>query len=196
VDEKLKPLIKLAKEGVVELFFVDASHFVMGGFAGTLWSRVRCFVKTACGRSRYNVLGALNFCGKKVTTVTNDTYISAEQVVLLMQRLLFQYKDKVLALILDNAAYQRCEKVREYAKEHGIGLIFLPPYSPNLNLIERFWKLVKAKVLNAAYHGTFEEFKRTIDDCVSGSDGKHKKETASLIFENFQLFTDVFIPAA
>jgi hypothetical protein len=126
----------------------------LGGFAGTLWSRVRCSVKTACGRSRYNVLGALNFCGKKVTTVTNDTYISAEQVV---------------ALVLDNAAYQRCGKVTEYAKEHGIGLIFLPPYSPNLNLI---------------------------DDGVSGSKGKYKKETDSLISENVQLFTDVFIPAA
>jgi transposase len=196
VEEKLKPLIKAAKEGVIELFFVDASHFVMGGFAGTLWSRVRCFVKTACGRSRYNVLGALNFCRKKVTTVTNETYISAEQVVLLMKRLLAEYKGKRLTLVLDNAAYQRCKKATEYAKERGIELIFLPPYSPNLNLIERFWKLVKAKVLNAAYHGTFEEFKRTIDDCVSGSNGKHKKETASLISENFQLFTDVFIPAA
>jgi transposase len=196
VEEKLKPLIKLAKEGVIELFFVDASHFVMGGFAGTLWSRVRCFVKTACGRSRYNVLGALNFCGKKVTTVTNDTYISAEQVVALMKKLLAEYKDKTLALVLDNAAYQRCGKVTEYAKEHGIGLIFLPPYSPNLNLTERFWKPVKSKALNAACRGTFEEFMRTIDDCVSGSKGKYKKETASLISENFQLFTDVFIPAA
>jgi hypothetical protein len=55
---------------------------------------------------------------------------------------------------------------------------------------------VKSKVLNAAYHGTFEDFKRTIDDCVSGSEGKYKKETASLISENFQLFADVFIPAA
>jgi hypothetical protein len=82
-EENLKPLVKPAKERVIELFFVDASHFVMGGFAGTLWSRVRCFVKTACGRSRYTVLGALNFYGKKVTTVTNDTYISAEQVVML-----------------------------------------------------------------------------------------------------------------
>jgi transposase len=196
VEEKVKPLIKLAREGCIELFFVDASHFVMGGFAGTLWSRVRCFVKTACGRSRYNVLGALNFCGKNVTTVTNDTYISAEQVVALMKKLLVEYKDKALALVLDNAAYQRCGKVTEYAREHGIGLIFLPPYSPNLNLIERFWKLVKSKVLNAAYHGTFEEFRRAIDDCVSGSEGKYKKEKASLISENFQLFADVFIPAA
>jgi transposase len=113
-----------------------------------------------------------------------------------MKRLLAEYKNKTLALVLDNAAYQRCGKVTEYAREHGIGLIFLPPYSPNLNLIERFWKLVKAKVLNAAYHGTFEDFKRTIDDCISGSNRKHKKETASLISENFQLFTDVFIPAA
>jgi transposase len=113
---------------------------------------------------------------------------------MLMDRLLAEYKDKALALVLDNAAYQRCGKVREYAKEHGIGLIFLPPYSPNL--IERFWKLVKSKVLNAAYHGTFEEFKRTIDGCVSGLEGKYKEETASLISENFQLFADVFIPAA
>jgi transposase len=164
----------------------------MGGFAGTLWSRVRCFARTACGRKRYSVLGALNFRGKKGRTVTNDTYISAERVVMLMKRLLVKYKNKALALVLDNAAYQRCEKAREYAKEHGIGLIFLPSYS--LNRIERFWKLVKGKALNAAYHETFEDFKRTIDECISGS--KHKKEMASLISENFQLFTDVFIPAA
>jgi transposase len=47
---------------------------------------------------------------------------------------LAEYKDKALALVLDNAAYQRWGKVTEYAKEQGIGLIFLPPYSPNLNL--------------------------------------------------------------
>jgi transposase len=83
-----------------------------------------------------------------------------------MGKVLAEYKDKALALVWDNAAYQRCGKVTEYAKEHGIGLIFLPPYSPNLKLIERFWKLVKAKELNAAYHGTFEDFKRGIDTCV------------------------------
>jgi transposase len=180
-EDKLKPQIKPAKEGFIELFFMEASHFVMGGFMGTLWIRVRCFVKTACRRSRYNVPVALNFCGKKVTTVTNDTYISAEQAVMLMTRLLAEYKDKTLAPVLDNAAYQRCGKVTDFAKEHGIGLIFLPPYSANLNLIERFWKPVKSKVLNAAYHGTFEDFKRAIDDCVSGSNSTYKKELDSLV---------------
>jgi hypothetical protein len=96
VEDKLKPLIKLAKEGGIALFFVDASHFVRGGFAGTLWSRARGFVRTACGRNRYTVLGALNFCGKKVTTVTNDAYISAEPEVTRMGKVLAAYKDKAL----------------------------------------------------------------------------------------------------
>jgi transposase len=87
-------------------------------------------------------------------------------------------------------------KVTEYAKEYGIGLIFLPPYSPNLNLIERLWKLVKAEVLNAAYHGTFEDFKRAIDGCITETEGKHKKKVSTLITENFQPFTDVYVPAA
>jgi hypothetical protein len=79
VEEKLKPLIKQAQEGFIELFFVDAFHFVKGGFGWTLWRRVRCFEKTASGRSQYNVQGALNFCGKNVTTVTNGTYSTSTQ---------------------------------------------------------------------------------------------------------------------
>jgi transposase len=97
----------------------------------------------------------------------------------------------LLALIMDNASYQKCALVREYAEAHGIRLRFLPTYSLNLNLIERYWKLVKLEVLNAAYHGTFGEFKETIDRCISDPEGKHAKKVASLITDNFQLFTDV-----
>jgi transposase len=64
---------------------------------------------------------------------------------MLMTRLLAEYKGKALTLVLDNAAYQRREKVTEHAKEHGIGL--LPPYSPNLNLIERFRVFARALTL-------------------------------------------------
>jgi len=61
VDNVLMPLIAKAKDGAVELFFMDASHFVMGGFPGRVWSLVRRYIKTASGRKRYNVLGALKF---------------------------------------------------------------------------------------------------------------------------------------
>ena len=52
LDNKLRPLIVLAKKGAAELFFMDASHFVMGGFAGRLWSVFRRYVKTSSGRQQ------------------------------------------------------------------------------------------------------------------------------------------------
>jgi hypothetical protein len=57
----------------------------MGGFVGHLWSKVRCFLKTSAGKSRY--MGAFNFMTKKVETITNDTYITAEQVIMLIDKL-------------------------------------------------------------------------------------------------------------
>ena len=61
--------------------FLDGAHFVMGcDFLGYIYGKTRRFIKTFSGRKRYNVLGALNFVTKKVTTVTNDTYITAAEV--------------------------------------------------------------------------------------------------------------------
>ena len=85
LGDKLLPLIESAKNGLIELFFLDASHFVMGGFAGRVWSVVRRYVKTASGRKRYNVLGALNFISKKIETVTNDSYITSTQVIEMLE---------------------------------------------------------------------------------------------------------------
>jgi len=62
----LHPLMKQAKDGVIELLFVDASHFVMGcDYLGSVYGFVRRFIRTGPGRKRYNVLGALNFVTKK-----------------------------------------------------------------------------------------------------------------------------------
>ena len=61
--------IEKAKAGLLELFFMDASHFVMGGVPGRLWGKVRYWIKTGSGRKRFNVLGALNFVSKKIETI-------------------------------------------------------------------------------------------------------------------------------
>ena len=139
-----------AKAGKVKLFFVDASHFVMGGFSGFLWTKTRRYVQTACGRQRYNVLGALDFVTKKVETITNSTYITATEVIALIDKLFTTYAGLPIKLVMDNARYQHCKAVIEYAASLGVELIFLPTYSPNLNLIERLWKFAKAQVLNRA----------------------------------------------
>lgn len=186
LKDTLKPLIDQAKEGMVELFFVDASHFVMGGFAGRVWSVVRKYVKTASGRKRYNVLGALNFVSKKIESVVNDSYITSVQVVEMLEKLAKLYT-KPIKIILDNARYQRCALVMEKAAQLGIELVFLPTYSPNLNLIERVWKIVKSKVLNSAYHETFENFCNKIFECVDTLHEKCSGEMASSITENFQI---------
>jgi transposase len=192
IENTLQPLIERAKTGVIHLFFVDVSHFVMGGFVGHLWSKVRCFVKTSSSRSRYNVLGALNFITKKVETITHDTYITAEQVIMLIDKLVARYTSGVIHLVLDNTRYQHCKRVEDYAASKKVELVFLPTYSPNLNLIERLWKFVKSEVLNAAYYGSFDGFKRSIDGCIGETDKKHLGRINTLISKNIQQFSKVF----
>lgn len=166
---------------------MDASHFVMGGFAGRVWSTVRKYVRTASGRSRQNVLGALNFVTKQVETVTNTTYITSVQVVELLEKLAQKHIGAPIKVILDNAAYQRCNFVKENAQRLGIDLIYLPTYSPNLNLIERIWKFVKGKVLNAVYHDTFAVFCDKITDLVSHLHEDYEIDMASLISSKFHI---------
>jgi hypothetical protein len=91
LNEILTPALEKAKAGLIELFFVDASHFVMGGLPARLWGKVRLWVKTSSGRKRYNVLGALNFVSKKLETIENDSYITSIQVVKLLEKLALTY---------------------------------------------------------------------------------------------------------
>ena len=125
-----------AKKGEIVLLFVDAAHFIMGNtHLGSIWCRVRRFISTYSGRVRYNVLGALNFVTKKMTTVTNAEYITATQVIELLDKLASEYASLPIYLILDNAKYQKCKIVQDHTKSLNINLEFLPSYSPNLNLI-------------------------------------------------------------
>jgi transposase len=188
LTETLTPAIEKAKAGRIHLFFMDASHFVMGGTVGRLWGKVRLWVKTGAGRKRYNVLGALNFVSKKIETVTNDTYITSVQVVELLEILAERYVGKPIAIILDNASYQRCKLVTDKAAELGIDLLFLPSYSPNLNLIERAWKFVKASVLNAVYIDTFDEYRNRISSFIDNIEVDNSDMMDSLITEKFQMF--------
>ena len=103
------------------------------------------------GRQRFNVLGALDAISHQLVTVTNHTYINAHSVCQLMQKLRLLTPERPIVLILDNARYQKCALVWLLASELNIELLYLPPYSPNLNLIERLWKFVKKKCLYSIY---------------------------------------------
>lgn len=173
------------------LLFMDASHFVHGcDFLGGVYSKARRFVRTFSGRQRYNVLGAINLATKKVHTVANTTYITASEICQMLMSLASEYAGKKIHVVLDNARYQKCEAVTALAHELKIDLVYLPPYSPNLNLIERLWKFAKGK-LRVKYYSDFTAFKDSIDSIIDNMDKGFKEQISSLISEKVQLFDDL-----
>lgn len=194
-DEQLQPRLSEAKEGKREVYFVDAAHFVLGAFLGYLWSFVRVFVRTPSGRQRFNVLGALNAVSKELITIVNDTYITSIQVCELLHKIAESTK-KPITLVLDNARYQRCKLVMGLAEELNIELLFLPPYSPNLNLIERLWKLVKKECLYSMYYENFALFKNSISNFLQNMNKTHQDKLDSLLTLKFQLFSEEQIKSA
>jgi transposase len=190
LDEKLKPRLESAKKREQLVYFVDAAHFVLGSFLGYLWCVVRIFISTSSGRSRYNVLGAIDAITHQVITVCNDAYINACSVCELLNKIRENAGNKIpITLVLDNARYQKCALVTELAAKLSIELLFLPSYSPNLNLIERLWKWVKKDCLNCKYYKSFDEFKESINQSLlKVTKIENKKEMDSLLALNFQLF--------
>jgi transposase len=162
---------------------------VLAAFVAIVWCFERTFVKTAPGRFRLNVIGAVNAISKDITARYNTTYITAETVVELLERIAKEYAGLPIHVFLDNARYQHCQFVKDAAIRLGIVLEFLPTYSPNLNLIERLWKFVKAEVLAANYFPDAKSFQNAIIDFLNQLHRKKmKKELHTRLSNNFQLF--------
>jgi transposase len=145
LEQDLVPRLEEAQKCKRVVYFVDAVHFVHGAFIACLWCLPRIFIPTPSGRSRYNVLGAIDAITHSFISICNTTYINAESVCELLIKIAAKHlQTKVpITLVLDNAKYQHCDYVKNKAKELGIELLFLPSYSPNLNIIERLWKWTK-----------------------------------------------------
>ena len=190
-DSTLKPLMDKAADGKGTLLFLDASHFVMGcGYLGFIYGKVRRFVKSFSGRMRYNVLGAADFVTKEVVTVTNDTYITATEVCEILRKVSTKYTGKAIHIVLDNAKYQKCKAVQDLAVELCIDLVYIPPYSPNLNLIERLWKFVKGE-LRSKYYDDFKVFCGRIDQIIASTSTNNKDKISKLIGVKVQFFDDL-----
>ena len=160
----------------------------MGAFLGFVWCFERVFVRAPSGRKRFNVLAALNAITHEIITVTNDSYINALSVCELLRKLAALNLSIPITLVLDNARYQKCQIVQDLAKSLDIELLYLPSYSPNLNLIERLWKFVKKQCLYSKYYENFTLFQEAISTCVENAHITNKKELDSLLTLRFQSF--------
>ena len=140
------------------------------------------------GRQRLNINGAVDI-DTLTPVIRYDDTINADSTIALFRQVEARHPTaRVIPVICDNARYYRSRKVREHLQNSRIELIFLPPYSPNLNLIERYWKFFKKKALYDRYYETFDEFKAACSDFFKKS-ASYVDELRSLLVENFQIIS-------
>ena len=190
LEAALEPRIKEAAQGKRALLFMDAAHFVWQLYIGVLWCIRRIFIPSASGRARVNVLGAYDPIKNKLIKIVNRSYITSSQVIKLLERIRAVYRGQVVSIVLDNARYQRCNAVKEKASALNIELLFLPTYSPNLNLIERLWRFVKKECLYSKYYKTANEFETAIENCLGEVNSVKKHKVKGLMTLKFQLFSN------
>ena len=145
-------------------------------------------LKSNTGRERININGALNPRNHDVI-FREDKSINAESTIGLFGQIEEKYPNAPnIYCIADNAKYYKNKDVTAYLNTSRIRLLFLPPYSPNLNLIERLWKFVKKKRCNNTYYEKFADFKTAILTFLENI-GDEEEELRTLLTENFRIIT-------
>lgn len=145
-------------------------------------------LKTNSGRNRRTILGAYSPDEQDLMSLEGRESCDAERVAQLLEKIRAANPGKRLLIVLDNAPYTHAAPVRDAAKRLRLQLLYLPAYSPNLNLIERFWKFLKRKVARNRYYTTFAAFRKAVQNRLNNI-ATYREELSSLMTERFQLFT-------
>lgn len=183
------PRKKGAAGARLKVYFADASHFLHNAVPSAGWIKRgrRVELKTNSGRDRLNILGAYSPDDATLEYEEGVAPCDATMVCRLLERVRAANPGKRLIVVLDNARYNRAKAVTATAKRLHIELLYLPTYSPNLNLIERFWKFLKKEVARNKYHPTFAAFRAAAQNVLSNL-GNYADELSTLMTEEFHIF--------
>ena len=183
-------LRKKVNNSNVFLYFLDGSHPQHNSMPAYGWIKKgeEKELKTNTGRRRVNLNGALNIADHTVVVRDEDT-INAEATIRLLKDIEAKHpKAATVYCIADNARYYRARAVRAYLARSKIELVFLPPYAPNLNLIERLWKFFHKKTTYNRYYASYAEFQDAIRRFFKDvNNRRYAGELATLLAENFQI---------
>lgn len=139
------------------------------------------------GRQRYRVLSVVETRDHVFVSIRTGGSINAEVVCEFLEKISAMYPGEEITLVMDNARYQRSRLVMEMAEALDMELLDLPVSSPNLNLMERVWRLVKARCLRNKYFPNFTLFTGTLDEFLDSLNGKNREHLKTLVTENFEI---------
>jgi len=180
--------LKASMKAGDKLYFLDGVHPQHNSMSTYGWlekGKTR-EIRSNSGRQRLNLNGALSLKDYEVV-IREDESINAQSTIKLLEELEEKNPDaETIYCILDNARYYRARIVKEYLKTSKIELVFLPSYSPNLNLIERLWKFYRKKILYHRHYSSLGEFRTVTMDFFKNL-SFHREELATLLTENFEI---------
>jgi len=177
------------------LLFMDAVHPTQATKITAGWIRtgVDKPIETTGSRTRLNIVGAIRLGHLADAVIDKYETVNGESIIEFFNKLRTRYKSsKTIHLVLDGAGYHRSALVKEEAKKLNIELHYLPPYSPNLNPIERLWKVMNKYTRNGKYFATAKLFREKIDDFFTTTLPDIADTLNSWINDNFQTLKPAF----
>jgi len=182
--------MKLTSAPGTVFLFGDGMHLIHQNIPGLCWGDPKDppILLTNTGRQRLNILGAYNPDTLSFVHLTGEENCNAERVIEYFDVIIKAYRQApAIVLILDNASYFKAEIVTKWLEDHPkLKLEFLPPYAPNLNLIERFWRFVKEHLVKNTYYKKYKTFRAKVFQFLNHVD-KYTNELATLMVERFEI---------
>lgn len=183
--------VEESKDGKSVVLSFDPTHPTHNNVNGYLWQekggKNTKRVPSNTGRRRITVLGAIDLLSKNPVCLVTESNCDTNLILAFLDEVKKEYHSIAKVIIyLDNAKYQRNYVVMDHAKKLGITLKFLPPYTPNLSLIERVWKFFKKKVLSNHYQKKFDDFLEAVYDFFKDWE-KYRDDLETLLTLNFEI---------
>ncbi len=187
VAETLAPLMAQA-DSEHPLYFGDGTHPSYTAHPSHGWIRrgQTRELKSNHGRANVNINGALSWPERTVVHRKAVRITSAEMIALFRDLAALHPSASAVSVVLDNARYNHSTAIKDFLKQPDcrIRLVYLPAYSPNLNLIERLWWLLKRTTLYNEHFPTFADFKAAVDGFFADLD-RYRAQIETLITDQF-----------